>query len=86
MADLQQCEEKKEKGYLTDNEGNKSELRVMSVLAFFAAIGTQVLVYLKPPEDYYFTVYVFTAWLIAAFAPKVVQKFAEILPTALVKK
>jgi len=86
MADLQQCEVQKDAGYLRDHEGNKSEIRVMSVLAFFAAIGTQVLAYIKPPTDYYFTVYVFTAWLIAAFAPKVVQKFAEILPTALGKK
>lgn len=73
--------ETKDVGYLTDNEGNPSNMRVMSWCAFFAAIMTQVLAYLKPPSDYYFVIYCFTGWLIAAFVPKAIQKFAEILPT-----
>lgn len=78
-------EDNRNVGYLTDDNGNKSEVRVMSVFAFIAAIFTQVFIFFKPPEDYFIGIYIFTAWLIAAFAPKVIQKFAEILPL-LIKK
>lgn len=83
---MDEKKEEKPVGYLTDNEGNKSEVRVMSVFAFLAAVITSIFILWKPPADYFIGLYIFTAWLIAAFAPKVVQKFAEILPMVMGKK
>jgi predicted membrane channel-forming protein YqfA (hemolysin III family) len=51
-------------------------MRVMSFIALFAAIGYTYMVLSKEnPTD--FGVFIITGWLVASFAPKAIQKFAE---------
>lgn len=59
--------------FLEDNNGNRSSIRLMSLLSLITAItlaivGTITGVYSET---------VINSFLAAAFAPKVVQKFAE---------
>jgi hypothetical protein len=72
----QECKEEV-KGYLTDDYGNPSTMRVMSWLSFFACIITAGLVLIRPPQDPFTGLYIFSAFLLGAFVPKALQKFAE---------
>jgi len=65
---------------LTDDDGNPSSMRVMSWCSFAAAILTAVLIFFKPPADPFTGLYIFSAFLIGAFIPKALQKFAETNP------
>ena len=63
-------------GFLKDADGNPSSMRFMSVIALFASIwfGWMTLDSNMTSQN---GVYVTTAFLLAAFAPKALQKFIE---------
>lgn len=63
--------------YLEDDNGNKSAMRAMSILSLVAAIVFAWLVVTGSGNDSDGLKIVY-AFLVAAFAPKVVQKFAEV--------
>lgn len=69
--------EEKQITLLTDDNGNPSTMRVMSWFAFVAAVATAVIIFMRPPEDAFTGLYIFTAFLLGAFFPKALQKFAE---------
>ena len=70
--------------FLQDHTGDASSMRLMSVVALIASIGFGLIALIHPtaqgsPNGLYLTV----AFLLAAFAPKALQKFAEAkFPTA----
>lgn len=70
--------ESNRRGFLDDHQGNASSMRLMSFTALLAAIAFGVITLYKfqsaPSAD---GLYLTTAFLIAAFAPKALQKFAE---------
>lgn len=71
----------REPGYLDDHQGNPSSIRAMSVVALIAAIAFGLITILQKVENADSAdsngLYITTAFLLAAFAPKAVQKFAE---------
>ena len=64
-------------GFLDDHQGNASSMRLMSAVALIASIAFGALSLLGPAKDDPNALYITTAFLIAAFAPKALQKFAE---------
>ena len=65
-------------GFLDDDKGNSSSMRLMSMVALFASITFGAISILhtaagKNENGLYITF----AFLLAAFAPKALQKFAE---------
>jgi hypothetical protein len=65
------------KGFLDEGKkGNKSAMRAMSFIALIAAIGFGAVV-VSTNDPTQIGAYVTFAFLIAAFAPKALQKFAE---------
>ena len=60
-----------------EDNGNMSSLRIMSFTCLLAAIVTGCYIVYKNPADASNGIYVFTAYLVGAFCPKVLQKFAE---------
>ena len=76
MANNDDKDEKpRKKTWLTDDEGNPSAIRFLSALAFLGAVGFAYVVATseKGTEQLDLVLY----FLVAAFAPKTVQKFAE---------
>jgi len=66
------------KGFLKDNEGNPSSMRLMSVVALIASITFGLITILHPVASKGINgLYITIAFLLAAFAPKALQKFAE---------
>lgn len=63
-------------GFLQDDNGNNSSMRLMSLIALIAAISFGGLTLAKP-EAKEVGVNLTFSFLVAAFAPKAVQKFAE---------
>ncbi|WXT99930.1 MAG: hypothetical protein Ctma_0636 [Catillopecten margaritatus gill symbiont] len=64
------------KGYLCDEEGQKSSMRLMSMMSLIVAVlFSGIVVYKGDATDNVMIIIVF--FLLAAFAPKAVQKFAE---------
>jgi len=63
-------------GFLKDADGKPSSMRLMSVIAVFASIwfGWMTLYSNMTSQN---GVYITTAFLLAAFAPKALQKFIE---------
>ena len=66
------------KGWLTDDEGNPSSMRLLSTASFFVAVafGGMIAVGHVGTDRLELVIY----FLVAAFAPKAVQKFAEKRP------
>ena len=64
-------------GYLTDDSGQPSSMRLMSMLALIAAIALGFLTLLGHAPEAQNGLYLTALFLIAAFAPKALQKFAE---------
>ena len=65
-------------GYLEDDRGNPSSMRLMSVIALIASMVFGLLTILHPIASKDTNgLYITMAFLIAAFAPKALQKFAE---------
>ena len=68
----------KKSGFLEDDQGNPSSMRLMSVIALFASIVFGLLTILHPVGSQGVNgLYITMAFLLAAFAPKALQKFAE---------
>lgn len=64
------------KGYVTDDQGNPSSMRLMSFLALAVAAilaGVEVMGWGSGESKTELVLY----FLVAAFAPKAIQKFAE---------
>ena len=64
------------KSFITDDDGNVSSMRLMSLLALFVAAGLaaiQVFGWGSGESKTELVLY----FLVAAFAPKAIQKFAE---------
>ena len=61
--------------FLEDNEGNSSSMRLMAITALLASIMFGLLTILRSPGGD--GLYITTAFLLGAFAPKALQKFAE---------
>lgn len=65
-------------GYLDDDNGNPSSMRLMSVIALIASIGFGIIsIFHTAASTNENGLYVTFAFLLAAFAPKALQKFAE---------
>ena len=64
-------------GYLTDDHGHPSSMRLMSMVALVAAIAFGSITLLHAPADDTNGLYLTALFLVAAFAPKALQKFAE---------
>ena len=60
-----------------EDNGNISSLRIMSFTSLMAAILTGCYIVYMNPVDASNGIYIFTAYLVGAFCPKVLQKFAE---------
>ena len=63
-------------GFFDEDNGNKSSMRLMSFTALIAAIMFGALTTLGVGEGQE-GIYITIAFLLAAFAPKALQKFAE---------
>lgn len=63
-------------GFLRDAEGKPSSMRLMSVVALFASIWFGWITISSTTENQN-GVFITTAFLLAAFAPKALQKFIE---------
>ena len=64
------------KSYMTDDQGNPSSMRLMSLLALIIAgalAGVEVVGWGSEGDQSNLVLY----FLVAAFAPKAIQKFAE---------
>lgn len=65
-------------GFLEDHQGNASSMRLMSVTSLVASIVFGLVSVLHPAaRDGANGLYITMAFLLAAFAPKALQKFAE---------
>lgn len=70
---------KKEVGLLTDDRGKRSTMRLMCIIALAASIwfAWMTLTVTGGAATSNEGVYITTAFLLAAFAPKALQKFIE---------
>lgn len=64
-------------GYLDDHTGKPSSMRLMSMLALIASIIFGFIIILNKSADTANGLYITVLFLLAAFAPKALQKFAE---------
>ena len=66
-------------GFFSENNGSKSSMRLMSFIALMAAIAFGALTIINPQNTVNSTdgIYITFGFLLSAFAPKAVQKFAE---------
>ena len=70
-------------GFFEEEEGVKSNIRLMSFLSLLQAFFMSDLLALRylgdapPPTIDYYYISIIALFVIGAFAPKVVQKFAE---------
>lgn len=65
-------------GYLTDDNGTPSSMRVMSFISLIAAIIFAYILMVTPQPDSNHVFIVF-AFLLSAFAPKALQKYSELM-------
>jgi hypothetical protein len=66
------------KGFLEEEPGRKSSMRAMSFIALFASIMFGIISLLFATADTQQTgIFLTFGFLLAAFAPKALQKFAE---------
>ena len=66
-------------GFLEDNHGYPSSMRLMSVIALTASIVFGLITALHPVASQGTNgLYITMAFMLAAFAPKALQKFAEV--------
>ena len=66
-------------GYMDDDKGAPSSMRLMSMVALISSIafGIITIFYTVQGKNDFNGLYITSAFLIAAFAPKALQKFAE---------
>jgi hypothetical protein len=65
------------KGLLTDDQGKRSMMRLMSFISLIASIWAAWMSLTDSNTTSMEGVYITTAFLLAAFAPKALQKFIE---------
>lgn len=71
------------KGFLDEAPGQQSSIRVMSFIALIASIAFGLITLLHQKANSENGLYLTSFFLIGAFAPKALQKFAETkLPSA----
>ncbi len=73
MAEEKTTKDQNNVGFLDDDEGNASSMRLMSIISLLAAIGfgyMELMEKVSPP-------YITAMFLLGAFAPKALQKFIE---------
>lgn len=72
-------EEKLERpaGYLEDENGNRSSMRLMCFISLFASIGWAALLRISEYQMNQYDIIIFMTFMVGAFAPKAIQKFAE---------
>lgn len=73
-------EQNQKTGWLEDNKGNPSAMRAMSMLSLIAAVVFASFVVFNYDNGEIINreiLWIITIFLLAAFAPKAVQKFAE---------
>lgn len=61
--------------YLEETEGTQSSMRLMSIFALIASVVFGTMTILRESGDS--GIYITMAFLLGAFAPKALQKFAE---------
>ena len=64
-------------GYLSDDHGHPSSMRLMSMVALIASITFGFITLLHDKANDENGLYLTALFLVAAFAPKALQKFAE---------
>ena len=64
--------------FFEDDVGNKSSTRLMCLIALIAAIGFGYLTLIVPAVDRQTGIFITFGFLIAAFAPKTLQKYIEL--------
>ena len=65
------------KGFLEEAGGKKSAMRAMSFIALMASIGFGLITLLHGDASRDTGLFITFGFLLAAFAPKAIQKFAE---------
>lgn len=66
-----------ETGFLTEDNGTKSSMRLMSMMSLAVAIiFGGFIIYSKTPDPN--AMYIFTLFFLGAFCPKLIQKFVEV--------
>ena len=73
----QQATVPQKKGILTDDQGKSSMMRLMSLVALVASIWFAWMTMTDGNSHSNEGVYITTAFLLSAFAPKALQKFIE---------
>jgi len=68
---------KPQSGLLTDDQGKRSMMRLMSFIALLASIWFAWMTLTDQNTTSNEGVYITTAFLLSAFAPKALQKFIE---------
>jgi hypothetical protein len=64
-------------GYLEESEGNKSTMRLMSLMMAIATICSGFITILSVAPDKTAGLYITGLFAVAAFCPKALQKFME---------
>ena len=64
-------------GYLTDDQGDPSSMRLMSMISLIAAIVFGLITVLQRDVNHENGLYITGLFVLGAFAPKALQKFAE---------
>lgn len=64
-------------GFLEEDNGKRSSMRLMSFIALLAAIVFGLLTVLHEQSNEVNGIYITFGFLLAAFAPKALQKFSE---------
>ncbi len=65
------------KGFLEEEPGRKSAMRAMSIIALISSIAFALITLLHSSADQQSGVFITFGFLLAAFAPKALQKFGE---------
>jgi len=65
------------KGFLEEEPGRKSAMRAMSIIALVSSIAFALITLLNPSADQQSGIFITFGFLLAAFAPKALQKFSE---------
>ena len=77
MTDHSQKNETQKAGFFEDDNGKTSCMRLMSFIALMAAVIFGFLTILLKDGNTSNGIYITFGFLLAAFAPKALQKFAE---------
>ena len=67
----------REAGVFSEDNGNSSAMRVMCFMSLLASMGFGTITIIMSGANVVHGVYITMAFLLGAFAPKALQKFAE---------